>query len=228
LSSRASLTSGFVIAVLAVALILSGFGAALAVGGIGSKTVSTTTVTSTANSSSAAPYDLTMVITINNQFNSTVGTQPSFYVVGPSGLESSNTINLPANRLIRLVIVNYDDGNASLVIPNDNVVSGTTNGTVFVASNTNVNSSQGPSGIVINGGQTLSTVPLAEVAHTFTVPALNLNVPIPVSSTVVAYFTVSKGGSYIWFCETRCGFGTDGTLGAMSSPGWMTGSLVAS
>lgn len=213
---------------LAVALVLSGFGVAVAVGGIGAKTVSTTTVTTTSNSTSASPYVITMVITTQSIFNSTVGDQPGIFVLGPKGLESSSSIYLPAHRLIKLVIVNYDDGNASLVIPNDNVASGTTGGSVFVASNDNVNSSQGPSGIVLKGGENLTTVPADVVSHTFTVPSINLNVPVPVSSTVVAYFTVDKSGTYVWFCETTCGFGANGTGGAMSAPGWMTGSLVAS
>ncbi|MDG6991541.1 MAG: hypothetical protein JRM99_09040, partial [Nitrososphaerota archaeon] len=110
----------------------------------------------------------------------------------------------------------------------DNVVSGTTGGNILVASNTNINASQGSNGVVLNGGQTVSSISPDSLSHTFTVPALNLNVPIPVSSTVVAYFTVTKAGTYIWFCETTCGFGSAGTAGAMSTPGWMTGNLVAS
>ncbi|MDG6902587.1 MAG: hypothetical protein JRM80_11610, partial [Nitrososphaerota archaeon] len=150
------------------------------------------------------------------------------FLLGPNGLESTTNLTLPANRLIKLVIVNYDDGNASLVVPNDNVVSGTTGGNILVASNTNINASQGSNGVVLNGGQTVSSISPDSLSHTFTVPALNLNVPIPVSSTVVAYFTVTKAGTYIWFCETTCGFGSAGTAGAMSTPGWMTGNLVAS
>lgn len=210
-------------AVLAVALILSGFGAAIAVGGAGGKTVSTTTATTTVtNSSASSPYVVTLLIATDSIFNSTASDQPAFFVVGPHGLESSGSIALPANRLIKLVIVNYDDGNASLVIPNDNMVSGTSDGTVFVASNSNINSSQGPSGIVVKGGEAVTSVPTTDVAHTFTVPNLNLNIPVPVSSTVVAYFTIDKAGTFTWFCETDCGDP------AMSHAGWMTGSLVAS
>jgi hypothetical protein len=226
LKAGSSLTSGLTIAVLAAALILAGYGAAIAVGGAGGKTVSTTTVISTTtagtNSSSSSPFVLTLVIATNSVYNSTEGQQPAYFVLGPSGLQSSANISLPANRLIKLVIVNYDDGNATLEVPNDNVVSGTTNGTIFVASNDNINSSQGASGIVVKGGQNLSSVPVADVAHTFTVPSLNLNIPVPTSSTVVAYFTVSKSGTYLWFCETSCGDAP------MSTRGWMTGSLVAS
>jgi hypothetical protein len=222
-NSNSSLIGGLTVAVLAVALILSGFGAAVAIGGVGGRGVSTTTATTiVTNSSSNSPFVVTLVIATGSVFNQTAADQPAYFVLGPSGLESSAKIDLPANRLIKLVIVNYDDGNASLLVPNDNVVSGTTDGTIFVASNGNINSSQGSSGIVVNGGQTLSTVPVSEVAHTFTVPSLNLNIPVPLSSTVVAYFTVTKAGTYIWFCETACGDA------AMSTPGWMTGSLVAS
>jgi F0F1-type ATP synthase membrane subunit c/vacuolar-type H+-ATPase subunit K len=223
LKSSSSLISGLTVAVLAVALILAGYGAAIAVGGVGGKGVSTTTVTSNVtNSTSNSPFVITLVISTNSNFNSTEGAQPAYFVLGPSGLQSSAQISLPANRLIKLVIVNYDDGNATLNVPNDNVVSGTTNGTIFVASNSNINASEGASGIAVNGGQTLSSVPVADIAHTFTVPGLNLNIPVPTSSTVVAYFTVSKSGTYTWFCETSCGDAP------MSTQGWMTGSLVAS
>jgi hypothetical protein len=214
---------GLTVAVLAVALILSGFGAAIAVGGIGGKTVSTSTVTTTTtNSSVNSPYVVTLVIATGNTFNKTAGEQPAYYVLGPKGLESSAKISLPAHRLIKLVIVNYDEGNGSLVVPNDNVVSGTSDGTVFVASELNTNSSQGPAGIVVKGGQSFTSVPPEILSHTFTVPSLNLNIPVPLSSTVVAFFTVEKAGTYLWFCYTACGDA------AMSTPGWMTGSLAAS
>ncbi len=223
MNSQSSLIGGLTIALLAAALILSGFGAALALGVGGGGSTSTATVTTTAtNSSSASPYVVTLVISTNSIFNSSAGDQPAFFVLGPNGLQSSASINLPANRLIKLVIVNYDEGNASLEVPNDNVVSGTTDGKVFVASNDNINSSQGAGGIVVKGGESVSSVPAAEVAHTFTIPSLNLNIPVTLSSTVVAYFTVSHAGTYVWFCETACGDA------AMSTPGWMTGSVVAS
>lgn len=228
MKANSPLVGGLTVAVLAVALVLSGFGASLALGGLGIKGVTTTTVTrTTTNASTSAPFIVTMVISIQNTFNSTVGTQPVFYLLGPSGLQSSAKISLPAGRLIKLIIVNYDDGNASLVSPGFDSVTGTTNGTIFVASNTNINSSQGEGGIQLKGGQTLTSVSKSSLAHTFTIPSLGLNVPVPVSSTVVAYFTVGHAGNYIWYCETGCGFGPGGTAGAMSTPGWMTGSVAA-
>lgn len=223
LSSKSTIIGGLSIAVLAVALVLSGYGAAVAIGGFSGRGGSTTTVTTTeTNSSASSPYVVTLVIVTGSTFNSTAGAQPAFFVLGPSGLESSAKISLPAHRLIKLVIVNYDEGNASLVFPSNNVVSGTSDGSIFVASNTNINSSQGAAGIVVNGGEKVTSVTPSKLAHTFTIPDLNLNIPIPVSSTVVAFFTVDKAGTFFWFCESACG------LPAMSTPGWMRGSLVAS
>lgn len=222
-TSKPSLIGGLSIAVLAAALVLSGYGAAAAIGGFGGKGGSTSTVTTTVSNSTANfPFVVTIVIGTGSTFNSTAGNQPAYFVLGPNGLESSAKINIPANRLIKLVVVNYDEGNASLVLPGANAVSGTSDGSIFVASNTNINSSQGAGGISVKGGEKVTSVAAAEVAHTFTIPSLNINVPVPVSSTVVAYFTVSKAGTYLWFCETACG------LAAMSTPGWMSGSVVAS
>jgi heme/copper-type cytochrome/quinol oxidase subunit 2 len=199
-----------------------GFGATVQISASGTTVTSTVSVTN-----SSEPYTLTLVITTGNFFNSTVEDQPAYYVLGPSGLESSANVSIPVNTTIKLVIVNYDDGNASMIMPNVDVVMGTTNGTEYVASNNYVNSSEGANGIDIIGGQTVSSVLPFDIAHTFTVPSLNLNLPIPESSIVVAYFTVSKAGTFLWFCETGCGYGPNGTLGAMSTAGWMTGSLVA-
>jgi heme/copper-type cytochrome/quinol oxidase subunit 2 len=108
------------------------------------------------------------------------------------------------------------------VQPNVNVVNGTSANSILVASNDNINSTEGPSGIIVRGGQNVTSVSADSVSHTFTVPSLNLNIPVPVSSTVVAYFTVDRAGTYAWFCMTACGDP------AMSSMGWMTGSLAAS
>ncbi|HEV2119440.1 MAG TPA: hypothetical protein VGS11_04975 [Candidatus Bathyarchaeia archaeon] len=229
MKTSSPLVGGLTIAVLAVALVLSGFGASLALGGLGGRGVSTTTVTTVPeNASSNAPYVVTMVVSTENTYNQTVGTQPVFYVLGPSGLQSSAKISLPAGRLIKLVIVNYDEGNASLVSPGFDSVSGTTNGTIFVASNANINSSQGAPGIQVMGGQTVTSIPQSVLSHTFSIPDIGLNIPLPTSSTVVAYFKVDHAGNYLWYCKTGCGFGAGGLGGAMSTPGWMAGLVAAS
>ena len=188
-----------------------------------------TTVTQQTNSTqSQGPYQLTLVITTGNTFNSTVGDQPAYYVLTGHGLQSSANISLPVNRVIELTIVNYDDGNANLTSPQYASVQGTVDGTITYVSNANTNSSQGLKGINVKGGQTVTSVPAANVAHTFTIPSLGINIPVPVSSTVTAFFKIDRAGTYTWFCETLCGSGTNGLEGAMSTPGWMTGDVVAS
>jgi len=171
---------------------------------------------------------ITLVITTGNAFNFTIGDQPAFYVLTPSGLQSSAHLTFPLDTLFKLTIVNYDDGNASLLEPQYANVEGTVNGTMTYVNNDNVNSTNGGSGIVLNGGQTVSSVPPDLIAHTFTIPSLNINIPVPVNSTVSAYIKITTAGSFMWTCETACGAGAAGTLAAMDTPGWMTGDLEVS
>ena len=187
-----------------------------------------TTVTKTVSgANSSEPYILTLVITTGNYYNSTFGDQPAYYVLGPKGLQSSAQIVVPANRQIELVIVNYDDGSANLSSSQYQNVTGTLNNQMTVVNNTMVNSTMTSSGIQVRGAETVGSLPAGEISHTFTIPSLGINVPVGTSSTEVVYFTVESSGTYAWFCMTACGGGADGLSGAMSTPGWMTGSLVA-
>jgi heme/copper-type cytochrome/quinol oxidase subunit 2 len=173
-------------------------------------------------------YPLTLVITTENTYNSTIGTQPAYYVLTPEGLLSSANIALPANTMVKLTIICYDDGNASLASDQYAAVQGTANGTITYSNNDDVNSSQGPNGIMVSGGETVTKVSPDLIAHTFTIPNMNLNIPVPLNSTVVAYFKTGAAGTYAWYCETACGAGTSGILGAMDTPGWMTGKVTVS
>jgi heme/copper-type cytochrome/quinol oxidase subunit 2 len=195
---------------------------------VSTTTTTTTQTTSSSSSNSSSPYVLTLVITTNNLYNSTFGDQPAYYVLGPNGLQSSANISLPAHRLIKLVIICYDNGSATLLGPQYANVNGTQNKMETVVTNDNVNSSQGSSGIKLSGGQNVSSVSADNVAHTFTVPQIGLNLPIEPSSTVSAYFTLNQTGTFFWFCMTECGFGPTGQQGAMDTPGWMSGNLVVS
>ncbi len=193
-------------------------------------------------SSSSSPYQLTLVVTTNNQFNSTQQ-QPAFYVLSNGTLHSSAQINLPANRVINLTIINYDDGPATPLgggSGNNSLynVIGTEGGVMHIVNNTNANStlsgtSGASGGINIAGGATVSSIPIGDAAHTFTI--LNssnptdvvLNLPLPISSIVHAQF-VMPSGTYNWQCEAPCGTGASGWDGAMATPGWMTGTVVFS
>ena len=185
------------------------------------------TITASSTDGTQGPYSLTLVITTGNTINSTVGEQPAYYVLTSHGLEPTANISLPVNTLIELTIVNYDDGNASLTSPGYANVQGTVNGTITYVSDTNTNSSQGQEGISVKGGETVSSVPASDVAHTFTIPSLGINIPVPVSSTVTAFIKIDKAGTNSWFCETACGSGDTGLEGAMSTDGWRTGRVTA-
>lgn len=71
------------------------------------------------------------------------------------------------------------------------------------------------------------------IAHTFTVPGLHLNVPIPGRSAsgkpdvaVTFSFRSSGPGVYQWKCFDPCGDGPDGLDGPMANVDYMRGSLA--
>lgn len=77
---------------------------------------------------------------------------------------------------------------------------------------------------LVNGTST-SDLSAANIAHTFTVPALGLNVLSPGNSTVVFTADFSETGVFTWFCEDPCG--ADGMSGApMATLGYMEGSVT--
>lgn len=178
-----------------------------------------------------APYTLRLVITTNNWFNNSVGYQPSYFVVEPNGsLSSVYRINLPANVPINLIIVDYDNGSA-FVPPEFLNVTGVSGGYVTVVNNTNVNKTVTAGGSAFQqAGYEMSSAQPNTVAHTFTVFGSSgnvlINIPVLPLSTEFATFTLHSG-TYHWQCEAECGSGPAGVGGAMDTPGWMSGTLVA-
>lgn len=167
----------------------------------------------------SAPYQLTIVITGNDPWNSTL-TQPMQSVLTPGGLVSSAKINLPAHRTIQLTIEDFD---TPTPLPSQYAtVNGTVGDSVTMLNITA--SSQNPTNAT-NFSVVKSLNPQDEVAHTFTIPQLGINIPSAPMSVEVANFMVNETGSFVWHCEDPCGFGPTGQLGAMSTPGWMFGTL---
>ena len=129
-------------------------------------------------------------------------------------------IDLPANAKVVLTIYSFDDGTAPLAksLQMYDKVTGTAGGTESY------------------DGTTVSSVPNKDVAHTFTVPGIGLNLPVPAAQStkagaitpavVTASFVTSKKGSFTWQCYAPCGSGKAGMGGAMQSPGEMTGKVV--
>ncbi len=115
---------------------------------------------------------------------------------------------------VTLTIVNHDDGTAPLP-----------------ASLAIYDAVQGGTETV--NGTSVTSVPNANVAHTWTVPALGLNVVVPAAptggtDTVTFTFTPRKTGTFSWQCYAPCGTGSSGMGGPMTTDGWMRGTLTVS
>ncbi|MHB1711933.1 MAG: cupredoxin domain-containing protein [Acidimicrobiales bacterium] len=115
---------------------------------------------------------------------------------------------------VTLRITSYDDGAAPLTGAQMmfDTVQGTVGGTESV------------------DGKPVSSVPNSDVAHTFTVVGLGLNMPVPAaptggSVTVVARFVATRTGTFMWQCYAPCGSGLNAMGGAMSTMGWMEGTV---
>ncbi len=218
------------IAALAVMLVVAGAGVGIG-WGIGSTVPNSAAPASqtSSNSSSSAvsntTYKLTLVEFMDVAWNSTT-MQPKFYVLGDHGLESSANISLPAHRLIQLTIFSYDTPTADVSAQYANV-EGTVGGTmVFYNGTLATGFANETMGQTMSLGENVTSVPVDSVAHTFSVPQLSINVPVVGGSTEIAYLYFNQGGTYTWVCWTPCGFGPDSAEGAMSTPGWMTGTLT--
>jgi hypothetical protein len=138
----------------------------------------------------------------------------------PEFVDSAN-IQWPAGTTVVLTIYSYDDGSTPLTKPLSvyDAVMGTVGNSELV------------------DGKKVSSVPNADIAHTFTVPSVGLNIPIPVAPTakkgelrtpevVTATFRVNKTGTFTWHCYAPCGTGSGGTQGSMAKNGWMTGNVT--
>jgi hypothetical protein len=167
-------------------------------------------------------YQLALIEPMNSAWNKTLA-QPQFFVVGKGGLGTSANISLPVKTMIQLTIVSYDTPTMGST-DQQGVVTGTVGGTVFMINGTTAMSSDTPQ----QWGENVTSVPGASLAHTFTIQQLGINIPIVGGDTMVAYLYFNSPGTYVWICETPCGFGPNGSQGAMSTPGWMTGTVTVS
>ena len=138
------------------------------------------------------------------------GMQKDWPAYAPSGLV------LPAHSLVTITIRNYDLGDTALANNSQfTKVQGTVGGTASV------------------NGKTYTTLAGDKVAHTFTIPQMNINVPIPGdaasgASYVAVTFTFRTGdaGTYTFQCFDPCGTGPMGWMGPMMTKGYMTGTMT--
>jgi hypothetical protein len=132
----------------------------------------------------------------------------------------SKVVELPAHARVVLTIDSFDTGTAPLAnsLRIYDKVEGTLGGTETV------------------NGKVTRSIPNGDVAHTFTVPGIGLNLVVPAASStksgaitpaeVTASFLTNKTGSFTWQCYAPCGSGKSGMQGPMATPGFMTGKVV--
>lgn len=127
----------------------------------------------------------------------------------------STSLSVPAHATITVVIRNFDLDAVSVPSGAPYLrVAGTVGGVAYM------------------DGTPYSTLNRSGVAHTFTVPALNINVPIPVHTsagrsyvTVTFSFRTGSAGTFAWKCIAPCGEGPDGQTGPMADDAYMRGTL---
>lgn len=124
------------------------------------------------------------------------------------------TWSVHAGQVVTVRITSHDDGTAPLMGSQTmyDTVEGTVGGTETV------------------DGRAVRTVATENIAHTFTVVALGLNLPVPAAPTggtvtVVARFVPKLTGSFVWQCYAPCGSGMNSMGGAMSTMSWMEGKV---
>jgi hypothetical protein len=127
----------------------------------------------------------------------------------------STVVRVPARSLVTFTIRNFDLDPAALPAGSPAArVQGTVGGVAYV------------------DGTAYTSLDVGGIAHTFTVAALNLNVPIPGhaasgESYVTVTFEIRTGqaGAYDWRCWAPCGDGPDGQAGPMADAAFMRGTL---
>lgn len=134
----------------------------------------------------------------------------------PAYMATSPTA-LPANADVTVTIRNFDVGDDSVPANSPILqVQGTTTGNATA------------------DGKSYTKLDAAHISHTFTIPQLRLNVPIPGdpvgnSNQVTVTFTFhtpAKAGTYTFQCLVPCGTGDAGFDGPMATLGFMRGTVT--
>ena len=184
------------------------------------------TATTTSRLSGQSAFKLNLIEPMDNAWpaNSSIA-QPMFLVQGPHGLVSSANISLPANTLIQVTIVSYDTPTPGSTAQ-EGEVTGTVGGNMYLINGTVASMSDTSMVQMSPWGGNVTSVQASQLAHTFSIPQLGINIPVVGGSEEIAYLDIKQPGTYTWACLTPCGLGLTGTAGAMSTNGWMTGSVT--
>lgn len=179
----------------------------------------TNSTNNTTNNTNNTPFQLNLMITSNNYYNSTVGYQPAFFVLVNGTLETSANIDVPANQPITLTIHNFDNISYSVAPSYGKVITGTgTNEMLIIPAN--------------QSKLYVTSLPVNDLSQTFTVlnnnHAISINIPIEPSSLISTTIIFPQSGDFSWQCFVPCGSGPSGWGGAMVTPGWLKGTVVVS
>lgn len=128
----------------------------------------------------------------------------------------TTSLTVPANSLVTVSIRNFDLGDATMPANSPLLqVQGTVGGTAILA------------------GQPFAALGPSKVAHTFTIPRLGINVPIPGDASgdqdfAAVTFQIRTGaaGTFHFECLAPCGTGNNGFGGPMASMAYMQGTLT--
>ena len=215
-----------VVAIIALFIVSAAIG--IGIGwGLGSTVPSGQNITTTTSRlGTQSAFKLNLIEPMDNAWpaNSSFA-QPKFLVQGPHGLESSANISLPANTLIQVTIVSYDTPTPGSTAQ-EGQVNGTVGGNMYLINGTVASMSDTSMVQMSPWGGNVTSDPASQLAHTFSVPQLGINIPVVGGSEEIAYFEIKQPGVYTWVCLTPCGLGPTGTAGAMSTNGWMTGQIT--
>lgn len=134
----------------------------------------------------------------------------------PAYMATSSTA-LPANTVVTVTIRNFDLGDDAVPANYPMLsVQGTTDGAAYT------------------NGKSYTGLDASHMSHTFTIPELHLNVPIPGDavgdatnvSVTFSFRTPAKAGIYTFQCYVPCGTGSSGFDGPMASMGYMRGTIT--
>ena len=152
----------------------------------------------------------------------TISAQPAhLYLTIATGIGDDNPayvpsdFSVPRNSLVEVTIVNFDDATP---LTGDQVKYAKVYGVIGNSATLTPIDVKDPNGPATSSVEPYTSMDPNQVSHTFTIPELNVNVPIWPHSRTTFTFRTGKAGSVLWLCEDPCG-------GAMATPRYMSGQL---